>query len=77
MYSASIVDVATVGCGLDSHATSAPLRYTIKPDVERLVSRSPAESASEYALSGLSVRLGSTMLYSTVLSKYNRLCRTA
>jgi hypothetical protein len=49
-YSASALDLDTVGWRFDDHDTRELPRYTQKPDVERLVSGQPPQSASEYAV---------------------------
>ena len=50
MYSASVVDFATVGWSFDFHDMQVVPRNITNPDVDLRVSRSPAQSASEYAL---------------------------
>ena len=46
-YSASALDLETMVCHLDDHEMKEEPRKTQKPDVERLVSGQPAQSASE------------------------------
>jgi hypothetical protein len=49
MYSASIVDTATVDCSFDCKAIGPPpAAKTTYPVVDLLDSRSPPQSASEY-----------------------------
>src|SRR5271170_8346626 len=48
IYSDSIVDNATVGWRRLFHAIAPLLSMTTYPVVDRLVSKSPAQSASEY-----------------------------
>jgi hypothetical protein len=49
-YSASALDLDTVVCRLDDHEMREEPRKMQNPDVDRLVSGQPAQSASEYAV---------------------------
>ena len=46
MYSDSVVDKVTHFCNLDCHDTAAPQNVNKYPEVDFLLSRSPANSAS-------------------------------
>jgi uncharacterized Zn-finger protein len=48
-YSASALERDTVVCCFEDHDTRESPRNTQNPEVERLVSGHPAQSASEYA----------------------------
>jgi hypothetical protein len=53
LYSASALDLDIVGCLFDDHEISDSPRKMQYPDVERLVSGHPAQSASEFAFSSV------------------------
>ncbi|KRY04491.1 hypothetical protein T03_17758, partial [Trichinella britovi] len=57
IYSASVVDNATVRCFFDVHAIAASEWHTTHPEMDRRSSLSLPKSESEYTVSAFSVRL--------------------
>ena len=51
LYSASELDLETVGCRFDDQETNVEPKKTPKSDVDLRVSGQPAQSASAYAVS--------------------------
>jgi hypothetical protein len=53
LYSASVLDLDTIGCFRAHHETRLPPINTAKPPVERQSSGSPAQSKSEKELTNI------------------------